>query len=293
MGRNKKIKEPNYKCTNCGKLFFRYKSTVKNENAVFCCKKCYHKYMETSMLGKNNPNYNHKWSDEEKIKQSELVKQRYIERPELKELCAVNKGKKLPETGRKLKEYYKTHPTNFQGRHHSEESKKIIGEKSKAKFTDEFNKKMRKIYEDVGLWIPLEEKEDIEIYYKEANWKQQMFNLIDDENQIKKLKECGVFNCRTNHNGVVRDHMYSRRSGFDNGVFPEILRHPCNCQILEHKENVKKKKNYKFDGDDLTLEELFDRILNYKKDWYEQDLVIKLIEEYKNGKRWNNKYRKE
>ena len=70
------------------------------------------------MLGENNPNYNNKWTNEGRIKQSKLVKQRYIERPELKELCAVNKGKKLPETGRKLKEYYKTHPTNFQGRHH-------------------------------------------------------------------------------------------------------------------------------------------------------------------------------
>ena len=30
-----------------------------------------------------------------------------------------------------------------------------------------------------------------------------------------------------------------------------------------------------------------------KRHWYEQDLVIKLIEDYKNGKRWINKYRKE
>lgn len=47
------------------------------------------------------------------------------------------------------------------------------------------------------------------------------------------------------------------------------------------------------DENHLTLEELFIRIINYKKEWYEQDLVIKLIEDYKNGKRWINKYRKE
>lgn len=43
----------------------------------------------------------------------------------------------------------------------------------------------------------------------------------------------------------------------------------------------------------LTLDELFDRIINYNKEWFEQEKVLKLIEEYKNGKRWFNPYRKE
>ena len=55
---------------------------------------------------------------------------------------------------------------------------------------------------------------------------------------------------------------------------------------------MKKRQKY-IDGNHLTLEELFNKIINYKKEWYEQDLVIKLIEDYKNGKRWINKYRKE
>ena len=293
MGRKKSIKEPNYICSNCKKPFFRFPSTVRNENAVFCCKKCFYEYMKTSMLGENNPNYGNKWDEKTKQKVSEIVKQRYIKRPELKELCAVNKGKKLFETSKKLKEYYKTHKPTMYGKKLSEKSKKIIGEKSKKKFTTEYKERMRKQYETLGYWIPLENKADKEIYYKEANWKQNMFNLIYDENQLKLLTDYNVFNSITNPKGVVRDHMYSRRSGFENGVFPEILRHPCNCQILTNRDNIMKKRQKYIDGNHLTLEELFNKIINYKKEWYEQDLVIKLIEDYKNGKRWINKYRKE
>lgn len=293
MGRKKSIKEPNYKCTQCGKLFFRFPSTVRNENAIFCCKKCYNEYMKTSMLGENNPNYGHKWNNNTREKVSNIVKQRYLENPKLKELCAYNKGKKLLKTSEKLKEYYRTHNNHMKGKSHSEETKKIIGEKSKQKFTNEYKEKMRKQYEKLGYWIPLENKKDIEIYYKEANWKQNMFDLIDDEKQLNLLKKYHIFNSVTNPNGVVRDHMYSRRSGFENGVFPEILRHPCNCQILTNKDNIMKKRQRYVDENHLTLDELFIKIINYKKEWYEQDLVLNLIKEYKNGKRWINKCRKE
>lgn len=76
-------------------------------------------------------------------------------------------------------------------------------------------------------------------------------------------------------------------------IYFTILRHPCNCQILTHSENIKKKKYQYIDKNDLTLDELFNRIISYKKEWYEQELVLRLIEDYKNGKRWFNKYRKE
>ena len=47
-----------------------------------------------------------------------------------------------------------------------------------------------------------------------------MFDIITDSNQQKLLKEFGIFNSYSNTKGVVRDHMYSRLSGFKNGVFP-------------------------------------------------------------------------
>jgi len=95
-----------------------------------------------------------------------------------------------------------------------------------------------------------------------------------------------VFNSYTNISGVVRDHIYSRDAGFKNGVFPEILRHPCNCQIMLHKDNTIKGKQC-----GITLDNLFTKILNFDKIWYEQSICIEYIVNYKQGKRWVNPYK--
>lgn len=89
--------------------------------------------------------------------------------------------------------------------------------------------------------------------------------------------------------------MYSRKSGFINGVFPELLRHPCNCQIITHFNNVSKaqtKVNNRYtDNDSHTLQELFSKILNYSGEWKEQQLCLHLIEKYNNGERWVDPYK--
>lgn len=112
-----------------------------------------------------------------------------------------------------------------------------------------------------------------------------MFDLVEDKNNL--LKDIGVFNCKTNKNGIVRDHMYSRHTGFNNNVFPEILRHPCNCQLLTNKDNVRKALSNSVNSDAITLEELFERITIYKKEWFEQEKVLMLIEKYKACERYN------
>ena len=55
------------------------------------------------------------------------------------------------------------------------------------------------------------------------------------------LKLYGFANAK-NHKtiGITRDHIYSRKSGFINGVFPEILRHPANCKLMLNYENSSK-----------------------------------------------------
>ena len=63
-------------------------------------------------------------------------------------------------------------------------------------------------------------------------------------------------------NGVNRDHMYSVKEGYDNNIEPYIISHPANCQLLLHRDNVK--KNIKCC---ITLDELLERI-----------------------EKWNNKY---
>ena len=76
------------------------------------------------------------------------------------------------------------------------------------------------------------------------------------------------------------------------GVFPQILRHPANCQILTAKDNIKKKNGRYIDADHLTIDELFDRIESYAGNWIEQELCIALISEYKSGQRYERKNNK-
>ncbi len=167
------------------------------------------------------------------------------------------------------------------GRKATKETKIKIGIASKAKFTSKFKNKFRKTMENNGHWIPLKQKRDNELYFKQADWIERMFDKIN-LSEKKLLKQYGIFNAKTNTIGVVRDHKYSRKSGFENKIPPELLRHPCNCEIILHKHNVSKKSNRYRDADSLSLSELFNDIKKYKREWIEQDLCLKLIKEYNN-----------
>jgi hypothetical protein len=166
----------------------------------------------------------------------------------------------------------------------SEETKKLIGEKSKTKFTKEYKEKRRQQFVDLGYWIDDKNRSDFEIYLLFSIWIKPMWNLADP----KLLKENGIFNSITNRNGLVRDHMLSRKFSFDEGIFPEIIRHPANCQTITHSENSSKR-----DKCSLTFKELCDRIETYKYMWEEQDLVLSLINRWRNGERFSaNDYRR-
>ena len=58
-----------------------------------------------------------------------------------------------------------------------------------------------------------------------------------------------------NLTGVSRDHMVSCRYGFDNNLPAEHLRHPANCKLIIHNDNVSKHKN-----NSISYEELLERI---------------------------------
>jgi hypothetical protein len=157
-------------------------------------------------------------------------------------------------------------------------TKKIISEKSSAKFTINYKKRIRKLREANGTCIPLTMVDDYLFYSCISNWIERMYDYITDHSQLDLLKKYGVRNVKTNVSGVVRDHIYSRKSGFINSVFPEILRHPCNCQLLTHKENIRKLDHY-------TSYELFKNILTYNGTWKEQALCETLIKKYLDGER--------
>ena len=164
---------------------------------------------------------------------------------------------------------------------HTEKTKKIIGKKSKAKFTKEYLIKQRETFEKLGLWIPLKDIEPYKLYCKKANWKENMVNYFSSY-ELKMLKKRGLYSPK-NSKGMVRDHRYSRFSGFKNKIPTILLRHPVNCQLISHGENVSKahKGSRYEDGDSITLQKLFKLINGFNKKWNEQEECLKMIKEYK------------
>ena len=258
------------KCIICSTEFKTYRPKQKT-----CSRTC----MGKSVTGENNPNYNNAWTDEKRKKQSEKKKQDYKDNHLLAQECGKsNRGKKFDKDliekmhGHRTPESY-SHP-------HTESAKEIIGKKSSAKWTESFKLSFRKLMEDNGHWVRLEDKEPYDLYYCESNWKESMINHLN-EDLINVVNERGLFSSK-NTKGWVRDHIVSRMVGYEFGIPSYIMRHPANLQLISHAENVSKG----FSDRKLTesqkrviIEELFNRILSYTKSWNEQEMCVKYIKE--------------
>lgn len=64
----------------------------------------------------------------------------------------------------------------------------------------------------------------------------------------------GIYNSKTNPDGVDRDHIVSRSYGWKHNIDPYLIKHPANCQFLQHSINRKK-----FTDCSLTVDELIER----------------------------------
>jgi hypothetical protein len=266
------------KCLHCKDDIVTY-SYYKTK---YCSKKCKDTYAKVKGLlkGENNPNFGNTWSKERVEEFSKFKKKQFAENPELRwEAGKANRGVKLSKE--RIHRMFKDRPPrSFYNIKHSEETKRKIGFKSSAKFTPKFNRRLRETNERLGNWIPLKDKPSRVIYDSTANWVVNMWNFATGS-ELKLLRNVGIFNPYTNTEGVVRDHIYSRAKGFKLGVFPEILRHPENCQILLHSDN-----SIKRGGCEITLNRLFNNIRNTEFKWKEQNTVLDLIKRYRKGERW-------
>jgi len=86
-------------------------------------------------------------------------------------------------------------------------------------------------------------------------------NDYPDKFNLQLIEDAGWYkpsNRGNNLSGVSRDHMVSIRHGFDNGIDPDIIAHPANCDILHQSKNASKGLQ-----SSITLEELLDRIRNW------------------------------
>ena len=265
-------------CKKCGKeceISAGYVRRVDITN--FNCRKC-------KSIGEGNPNFGKKWTEEKKKEQSEIIKSKIDN--EYRKNCAKGmKGKTVTESDKlKRKKTIKKNIENGYVRPKmSDETKNKIGLKSASKFTDEYKQKIRKINEDKGVWVKLENKKDYIFYRELSNWD----GLILNNNiiGIEKLKNNSFYSKKIrNKNTIVRDHIFGRKNGFNNSVFPEIVRHPANCQLITHSENIK--KSLTENDSEMGIDELFEKIINWEDYYFEQELCVKLISDYKNGFRY-------
>ena len=98
-----------------------------------------------------------------------------------------------------------------------------------------------------GLWVPLEQVSEFEIYKRKVQGiTESVVHLIPGYDANKRGLNGG-----DNHQV---DHIYSITQGFKNNVPPEIIGHVANLRFIHWKEN-----NEKASECDITLEELYAR----------------------------------
>lgn len=284
-------------CCICGKEFFVYPSAAKTRKC--CSKKCksekdktrvwseeLKEKMSESNKGENNPNFGKKWTQDKRDKMSAYRKS--VMNDEMREKSGrANRGKKFD--AERIRKLHGHRSRESYVREHSVETKLKIGKQSSERFLDENYKKniVEKSLASKEASGKITRRENLDawkFYWIEAGWLKgysSMWPLA--ELGQEKLKEFGVFCPKTNIKGCVRDHIIGRKFGFDNGVYPELLRHPRNCQILTNRENnLPQYRNNSIED----IEILLDNISCYDKYWPEQELCLSLIQKYKNGERW-------
>jgi hypothetical protein len=272
-------------CSNCGAEIYKSACFVKKSKNLFCGNECRIKYMKGKGCGEDNPNFGKKWDDERRKIQSDIIKSKVDAEYRLN--CAkAMKGKKVTEETKKkrvdtrFEKYGKFGPDLIL----SDESKIKIGEKSRAKFTDDFKDKMRQTMVERGHWVDIKNKDPYLFYRGISDWNYNV--LLYDVIGSNLVKERGFYN-KNNKKGLVRDHRYSRRSGFENMIFPEIIRHPYNCELISHSDNIRKQQNKTIDSNSITLEDLFDGIKKYEGEYPEQNICLNKIKEYESGIRYS------
>ncbi len=117
---------------------------------------------------------------------------------------------------------------------------------------------IRKTNESNNRWIKLLDRDPYLIYCKAASFKHGFsFNKYTTIKEKELLAEYGIYNNRINKRGCVRDHLLSRKFGFENNIPVWIISHPANCEIVLHTENMNRAR-----GNDniISFKELLEKI---------------------------------
>lgn len=282
-------------CKNCNVTFKKRIGGEKTSKRHYCSKDCRisdkdsyksewtpERRAQYSALnsGKNNPNYGNNWSADMKYKASIAKKIFFQENPDISYNCGKsNRGVKFSKE--RIAAMHSNRDSSSYSHSHTLESRKLIGGKSKEKWTDEYKANHRKKMEDLGHWIPLDDISPYKQYFKNANWIESMVGYFN-ETEMENFKLYGIFSAKKNPKGFVRDHIVPRKIGFEFGLPEYILRHPANLQFISHRENIIKGfSDRRLTQDDKTsiINQLLERIISYNRPWKEQNLCSTFINE--------------
>lgn len=185
----------------------------------------------------------------------------------------ANRGKKFDDA--RINKMHAHRPPSSYGHPQSEERKIQIGKESSERWKDPIFRKCviekgSATKEAKGLIVPRKYLTSWKFYWREANW---ISGFIYCKEKNLHLK------------GLCRDHIVGRKQGFLLGIFPEILRHPLNCQVITLSENSKKARNT---ADEKQPDILIEKILNYMGNYPQHEHAKFLAEEYLKGKRWKH-----
>jgi hypothetical protein len=259
-------------CVICNIQFTASRKTTKT-----CSRSCYSK----NQSGSNNPNFDNKWTDEQRQTVSISKKEQFKNDPDYAYKCGKsNRGIKFGQE--RIQAMHGNRDRSSYIHLHSDKTKELIGVKSKEKFTPEYKQKFRQTMEANGQWLKLEDKDPYDIYYKEANWISSMIEFFDDESK-QLLNEHGLFS-RKNSKGWVRDHIVPRMVGYEFSLPPQILRHPANLKFISHGDNVAKgfaDRKLTENEKAVTIEILKKRILEFTAEWQEHEWCLEYIRNIK------------
>jgi len=258
---NKGDRKITLQCELCGEEIKQYK--CYSDRRQFCCEEHKNKWIQDN---------SHEWTC---VYCGEIFNKTLIRHQQL--LFCCDEHRLLWKSNNGLKKL-KIPCRNCQ-------SELILWEKYLA--VDNFcNRKcQREHMERIGKWIPIHLKSDWQIYNDQSNWIHSMYPFLSNIEK-KLLLEKGFFNSKLNKNGLVRDHIFSRRLGFDFKIFPEIIRHPANCRLIPSKENISRHFKPVLSENFLTYEYLFNKIKKWEIEWKEHDQCLDLIGKYNTGEKW-------
>jgi len=229
----KSIKEHHetIKCRNCGEIINK---TISDEK-LFCNSSCSAQY--------NNRNRKH--SDETKGKIRNKVNT-YHQNKFIENLKIFNNN-----------------PENFSPKELRNETKSIE-HKFKVEFINRMVKQEPRKCKSCGKSKIMKKRvtlcddchKDYYKFYRPQCEFSFNFNDYKSEFNLDILKEYGWYspsNKGNNLNGVSKDHIYSCKDGFLNGIDPNIIKHPANCELMKHCDNNRKKTQSNITIDELLI----------------------------------------